>query len=38
MGPRKFNGQPDFPLDKKTSINDGKHDRKNKAKINTDKP
>jgi hypothetical protein len=35
---RKFNGEPDLPFDEKTSMNEGKHDRKTKAKINAEKP
>jgi hypothetical protein len=37
MGRRKFKGQPDLPLNEKPFINNGKHHRKTKAKINPEK-
>jgi hypothetical protein len=35
---RKFKGQPELPLDEKTSMNDGKHHRNTKAIMNLEKP
>jgi hypothetical protein len=38
MGQRKLNGQPDLPWGEKSSMNDGKHEGKTKAKMKAEKP